>query len=192
MRSIFDLLNDFKKKEAAIKHLTEQLPTIIGVECVKEIKRGFNGSNPHGWAERKAVTNKAYDYNRTKKFRTKTGKKSKAVNQYKGSVYQSDRPILVQTGNLRDSIMYEVTGKTVHVGVLNNSPKKAKAPADSHTYAKKMNEGGVGKWGKYATTHTVARPFMPKPGEPPTKTMIEKINKKIDFEVKKFMNGWEK
>jgi hypothetical protein len=192
MRTLLDLISDIRKKQQAIKQLTEDMPRIIGVECVREIKSNFVKSNPLGWASRKDVTNKAYDYNRNKKFRTpKTGKKSVAKNPYKGSVYNSQNPILKQSGNLRDAIMYEQSGKSVIIGVLPNSPKNGKAEQPAHTYAKHLNEGGPGRWGKYAKTNTVARKFMPRPGEPPTPKMLKAITKKADFEFNKCMGDWK-
>jgi hypothetical protein len=181
-------MHDFIKKREALEHMQKALPAIIGNECVKVIKNNFRneGYEGVGWAQRKDVTNKAYDYNRNKKS-AEAKKGSKAKNQYKGSVYSSKSKILTQTGNLRDSIMYEVSGETVKIGVLPNSPKKDKAEVHAHTYAQHLNEGGEGKWGKYATTHTVARQFMPKPSDSPSPKMIERINKKIDSEIKTFM-----
>jgi hypothetical protein len=181
MKNLLDLINDIRKKQAAMKQLEKDLPRIIGNECVRQIKANFVKSNPAGWAARKDVTNKAYTY----------GRKKGGKSQYKGSVFNADRPILVQTGNLRDAIMYQVTGKTVIIGVFPNSPKKDKAEQEAHTYARKMNEGGSGHWGKNPT-NTVARPFMPKPGYPPTAKMLSGIEKKYKFERNKFMEDWKK
>jgi hypothetical protein len=198
MRTLGDLLGDLKKKETAMRKLQEATPTIIGTIAVKAIKdnfkaQGYNGGNElQVWAKRKEVTNKNYDYNRTKKYRTpKRGKVSTHKNALKGSVYQSDRPILVQTGNLRDSIMFKTSGNKVFIGVLSNV-KKPGATQEAHAYAKHLNEGGVGKWGKYATTHTVARKFMPRPDEGPNSKMLAMIKKKQQFELDKIFREWQR
>lgn len=181
MKTLVDLINDIRHKSEGVKKLTEMTPRIMGEACIKVIKSNFKAQGYEGgqWDTRKAVTDKSYTY----------GRKKKGKSQYKGSVFSPTRPILVQTGNLRDSITFEVSGKYVQIGVLANSPQKN--GEDSHTYAKHLNEGGAGKWGKN-TTHTVARQFMPKPGEPPTAKMLTAINKKLDYETKQIMAGWEK
>jgi hypothetical protein len=190
MKNLLDLINDIRKKQAAMKQLEKDLPRIIGAECVRQIKANFVASNPAGWAARKAVTNKAYTYGRKKRV-NKKGETFGNKSQYYGSVYNANSPILKQTGNLRDAIMYQVTGKTVEIGVFPNSPKKDKAGQEAHTYAKHLNEGGPGHWGKNAT-NTPARPFMPKPGEPPTPKMLSGIEKKYRYELNKFMEDWKK
>ena len=190
MRTLLDLISDIRRKEKAIKIMTEKMPDIIGTECVRVIKSNFVKSNPAGWAARAKVTDIAYDYNRTSAYRTPVlEKKSKYKNPYKGSVVSSKRPILVQTGNLRDSITYDKSGNEVIIGVMPNT-KKAGALQEAHTYAKKMNEGGTGKWGKN-TTNTPARKFMPTPSEGPNEKMVSAITKKIDFEVNKIMEDWK-
>lgn len=195
MKNLLDLIFDVRKKSAALKQLEENMPRIIGVESVKIIKNNFKlqGYEISGtWAKRKQVTNTAYDYNRTQNYRTpKLGKRSRYKNPYKGSVVSSRRPINLQTGNLRDSITFEVSGKIVTIGVFPNFIKAGALKA-SHTYAKKINEGGSGSWGRYAKTHTVSRQFMPRPGQPPTKKMVEMYKKKYSSELDKIMDQWKK
>jgi phage gpG-like protein len=197
MKSLFDLINDIRAKSAAMKKLQDDFPRIIGVESVKIIKQNFklqaydSGTGVKLWTKRAKVTDTAYSYNRNASYRTPVlGKKSKYQNPYKGSVVNASRPLLTQTGNLRDSINYQVTGKTVIIGVFPNVPK-AGAKKEAHSYAKKMNEGGSGTW-SHATTHTPARQFMPRPNDGPNPKIIKAAIKKADYEISKIMAEWKK
>ncbi len=181
MESLFTLISKFRAKRNALSKVHDALPRIMGEVCIKIIKTNFVKSNPQNWAPRKEATNKAYAYGRGK-----TGKSA-----LKGSVFNASNPILKQTGNLRDSNTYQVSGKSVEIGVFPNSPKKNEAGQAAHSYAKHLNEGGTGKWGKN-TTYTVARKFIPKPGEPPTAPMVEGIKKKYDYEVNTIYKEWQK
>jgi hypothetical protein len=197
MKSILDLISDIRVKTAAIKKMQEDAPRIIGVESVRILKDNFrlqgydSGNGVIKWNKRSKVTDTAYSYNRNASYRTPVrDKKSKYKNPYKGSVVSASRPIMTQTGNLRDSINYQVAGKSVTIGVFPNV-KKAGALQEAHSYAKKMNEGGSGKWG-HASTSTPARQFMPKPSDGPNKKIITATIKKLDFELKKIMDDWKK
>jgi hypothetical protein len=178
-----------------MKQLEGNMLKIIGVESVRLIKANFGlqGYETGGtWAKRKQVTNTFYEYNRTAAYRTpKLGKRSKFKNPLKGSVVSSKNPILVQTGNLRDSITYRASGKIVSIGVFPNFIK-AGAKVASHTYAKKMNEGGEGSWGLHAKTHTTSRQFMPRPGQPPTPNMVKVYIKSYEMELSRIMGDWKK
>lgn len=187
-KSMQQLLTDFRKATDGVVALKASMPRMIGVEAVKVVKMNFrlqgyddgNGVTP--WKERAAVTNFAYDYNRTKSFRTATGRKSSAKNPYKGSVVSSKNPILEQTRNLYNALDYFVSGRNVTIGVdLQIVP-----------YAQKMNEGGPGKWGGKANTNTPARPFMPKPNEPPNPKILSAVEKKLKFEQDKVMREFKK
>jgi|GEM_PF-1561141 hypothetical protein len=193
MRNLTDLIADIRKRSSDIQKLEKNMAKIIGVESVKIIRNNFQiqGYETGGtWAKRKQVTNTAYDYNRTAAYRTpKLGKRSRYKNPYKGSVVSSKNPVLVQTGNLRDSITYQINGKIISIGVFPNFIK-AGAKVASHTYVKKMNEGGPGTWGKYARTSTTARQFMPRPGQPPTKKMELVYIKAYEAELNRIMGDW--
>jgi phage gpG-like protein len=198
MKNLIDLINDIRAKSAAIKHLKEAMPRIIGVESVRLIKENFkkqgydSGSGLTPWDKRKDATNKMYDYNRTASYRTpKLGKKSKYKNPYKGSVVSSKRPILTQTGNLRDSITFQASGKTVLIGVYPKIVSIGGKTKDALAYAKHLNEGGPGKWGKN-TTKVPKRQYMPRPSDGPNNKIIAAINKKRDFEIDKILAEWRK
>lgn len=161
MKSIPDLISDFKAAKEAMKKLQEKVPRIIGNEAVKSIKANFrlqgydSGTGVTNWKPRSIDTNKRYD----KRYGVK------------GSVYQSSNPLLKQTGVLYNSVQYNVKGKLVFVGVdLGQVP-----------YAQKMNDGGPGKWGKNST-NTPARQYMPKPNQGPNPKMLKAILKKIKSE----------
>ncbi len=193
MKNLKDLLTDLHKHRQAIEKVMEVMPMAMGVEAVKVIKSNFKNQGYEtggSWKQRTAATNKSYDYSRRKGAKIPTGIKAKAKNNYKGSVYSSQRPILTQTGNLRDSVTYKIAGKKVEIGVFPNQ-KKGGATEEAHTYARKMNEGGSGKWGKNAT-HTPARQFMPQPNDPPTPKMKAAFKKKLDSEINKALSEWKK
>lgn len=201
MKNLNDLISDIRKKSADMKQLEGNMLKIIGVESVKIIKNNFDRQGYEfalSWPARKKVTNHAYDYARTKNYRTPVRKQAYKPrnpdkpyqNPYKGSVVSSKNKILVQTGNLRDSITYKATGKVVSIGVFPNFMKHG-AKKSSHVYAKKMNEGGAGTWGKNKT-FTVARQFMPKPGQPPTKKMEQTYIKSYESELQRIMGDWKK
>ena len=189
MKSLSDLANEFTKRGQSIRQLETRFPAIMGVICVKEIKGNFIKMQGV-WPKRSPATDKAYEYNRTQDYRTpKLGKVSKYKNPYKGSVVNANRPILVQTGNLRDSATYNVSGKMVTIGVFH---KMSKLGHDSLSYAKLLNEGGpMLAWGKHPTTMP-RRKFMPFENEGPTKTMIESSRKKYNSELKNIMGDWKK
>lgn len=186
-KSLTDLYADFRKATQDMEKLKGNLPRIIGVEAVRIVKQNFtlqgydDGNNVTPWPARAQVTDDAYDYNRTNKYRTKTGKKSTYKNPYKGSVYSSKNPILEQTRNLYMAIQYAVAGSKVTIGV-----DTALLP-----YAQKMNEGGDGTWGNNPT-HTPARQYVPKPDEPANPKIIAAVVKKLEFEKDKIMRDFKK
>ena len=198
MKSLLDLIHDIRYKSKAIQTMQENAPRIIGVESVRILKQNFklqgydSGTGVKMWAKRSKVTDTAYSYNRNASYRTpKLGKKSKYKNPYKGSVVNASRPILTQTGNLRDSINYNVSGNSVLIGVFPKAVSINGKMRDSLVYARKINEGGSGKWG-HASTHTPARQFMPRPEDGPNKKIIDASIKKIDYETQKIMAEWKK
>lgn len=160
-KSIAQLIADMKAARAAMKKLADDTPRIIGNTAVRVIKDNFrlqgydSGSGVSSWKQRSQETNNRYN----KRYGVKA------------SVYQSSNPLLTQTKDLYNSIQYKVQGKLVFVGVdLGQIP-----------YAKKMNDGGPGKWGKN-DTHTPARKYMPANGEPPNVKMLKQITKKVQSE----------
>jgi hypothetical protein len=197
-KNLLDLISDIRAKQAAMKKLQQDMPRIIGVESVRILKDNFkkggydSGAGFTAWKKRSEDTNTAYDYNRTSAYRTpKLHKKSRYKNPYKGSVVSSKHPILVQTGNLRDALTYQINGKTVRIGVMPNIAKKKGALKDAHTYAEMMNEGGTGKWGKHSTS-VPRRQFMPRPSDGPNPKILSAIKKKYESELDKFMKDWHK
>jgi phage gpG-like protein len=156
MESLDVLLSRFKKDAAAAKAAIAKLPRIIGNEAVRSIRGNFaiegyyDGNSFKQWAERKPSTNKQYDRR----------------GNYKGSVFNSDNPILKQTGNLRDSVKYKATDKLVRVGT----------DLDIIPYAQAHNEG-IGKQPK--------RQFMPTRGEGLNEDMRKKAYYKFDGEITK-------
>jgi phage gpG-like protein len=198
MRTLLDLISDIRKKHAALKQLEKDLPRIIGVESVRILKENFkkqgydSGNGFTAWPKRKDITNTAYEYNRTASYRTpKLGKKSKYKNPYKGSVVNSTRPILTQTGNLRDALSYQINGKTVFIGVYPRVSMVGGKTRDALAYAKIHNEGGSSKWG-HASTKIPRRQFMPRPGDPPNPKILKAVEKKYRTELHKFMEDWKK
>lgn len=191
MKNLADLANDLDKRQKAIALLEKTFPPAIGVICVREIKGNFK-KNQATWKKRSKVTDTLYEYNRTNAYRTpKLGKKSKHVNPYKGSAVHANRPILVQTTNLRESIIYKAVGNNVLIGVLTRTVNVGGKSHDALSYAKIHNEGGsFTMFGKHSATMP-KRQFMPKPSQGPTKTMWDAINKKYTMELNKIMQGWQ-
>jgi phage gpG-like protein len=169
MRSIRDLINDWKIAKGALKQLEQKTPRIFGSIAVGTAKDNFrlqgydSGTGVSSWAPRSQTTNTRYD-------------KRQGV---KGSVYQSTNQILKQTSNLYNAIQYKVQGKLIFIGVNE----------DVIPYAKKMNEGGPGKWGKNATS-TPARPYMPT--DQPNAKMLKKVVKKLESEREKALRNFKR
>lgn len=163
MKSLNQLLTDWRQAEAAMKKLQTNTPRIVGNESVKAVKDNFklqgydSGSGVAGWEARSDKTNEAYD-------------KRHGV---KGSVYQSSNPVLYQTHNLYNSIKYKIAGTVVKIGVdLGIIP-----------YAEKMNEGGDG---------VPARKYIPKEEDGPNKKILRNVLKKITSQRDKAMNMFKK
>lgn len=118
MKSLKQLEKDMKESLTNLIELEKNAARNIGIVSVKYIKTNFDRQGYEGekWKNRSPVTNAIYD--------SRSG--------VKGSVYNSKNPILLQTGNLRNSINYKIDNKTVFIGTnLNQVP-----------YAKLHNEGG--------------------------------------------------
>jgi hypothetical protein len=187
VKKLSDLISDMSKKTEAIKRLETQFPVIIGTLCVREIKGNFVKMQGV-WQKRSKMTDTLYEYNRSNDYRTpKLGKKSRHVNPYKGSVVHANRPILVQTANLRDSVTYNASGKGVLIGVFH---RMSKLGHDSLSYARLLNEGGEMKVFNHQG-HMPQRKFMPLPSEGPTPTMWISIDKKYKSELSKIMGSWK-
>ena len=185
MKSLSNLVSDFRTIEQSVKRLETQFPVIIGTLCVREIKGNFVKMQGV-WQKRSKMTDTLYEYNRTNDYRTpKLGKKSRHVNPYKGSVVHANRPILVQTANLRDSVTYNASGKGVLIGVFH---RMSKLGHDSLSYCKLLNEGGEMKVFNHQG-HMPKRQFMPLPSEGPTPTMWIAIDKKYKSELSKIMGS---
>lgn len=180
MKSLQQLLSDFKNISAQQKKLIDATPRIMGVESVKIVKENFklqgydSGIGFTKWPSRKAATNAAYD--RGKKVNSKNGKLSKYRSgkngTYKGSVFSSQKPILMQTLTLFNSIDYKLRGKRVFTGVNTSIVP----------YSIAHNEG---------LHHEPKRKFMPTPNEPPNQKIINVIRKKLDIETERIMKNFK-
>lgn len=179
MNDLSKLLSDFRQAREEHSRMMKDTPRIIGIECLKIIRNNFRiggydtGNGVEKWEARKPATNKAYDRGRTKD--PKTGKLSKyrtgKNSTYKGSVFSSGKPILIQTRNLYNAIQYKIAGGYVFIGV-----DLALVP-----YAKAHNLG---------LHHEPKRQFMPTNSEGANPKMIKAINNKLkirtDGIMKKF------
>ena len=171
MKSMSDLVNDFRAANAAYAKLTDDLPRIIGHEAVKVVKDNFrlqgydSGSGVIAWPKRLPSTNKRYD----KRY------------SVKGTVFNSASKILVQTGNLKNAVKYFAASHSVTIGVdLSLIP-----------YAKIHNEGGTGlAWGKYSFKMP-QRKFMPSPSEPPNIKILKAVLKKVTYERNEIMKKFK-
>lgn len=162
-KSLSQLLSDWRTARANMEKLSNDIPRIMGAESVKVVKDNFklqgydSGTGVAGWEARAEKTDKAYD-------------KRHGV---KGSVFNSNNPILKQTRNLYNAVKYAATKTLVTVGVdLGLIP-----------YAQKMNEGGNG---------TPARKYIPGPSEAPNIKILKRIQKKVASERNKAMKNFKK
>jgi phage gpG-like protein len=198
MPDLDQLESDLNSMQSALENLESRFPSIVGVETVNILRQNFqlqgydSGSAISKWNKRSPNTNKAYDYNRTASYRTpKLGKVSIYKNPYKGSVVQSKNPLLLQTGNLRDSISYRVSGRIVEVGVFPRQISINGVVHDAVAYAQIHNEGGSTMWGKHSVK-IPRRQFMPRPNDNPNPKIIKAVKAKWDFEEQKIMSKFEK
>lgn len=171
MKSLSQLLTDWRTAQGNMRKLQGNIPKIIGNVSVRVVKDNFkqqgydSGTGTAAWPKRKPETDKRYD-------------KRKGV---KGSVYQSSNPLLTQTRNLYNSVKYYLQGKGVTVGVdLTLVP-----------YAEKMNKGGAGNWGKNKT-NTPARKFIPENSEGPNVKILKRVQKKVETEREKALKDFKK
>ena len=159
MRSLTELLSDFRQSRAAMETLANNLPRIIGVESVRAVRNNFKTESYFGgnkWVPRSDKTNKAYMAGRT------SGKQGR----YKGSVFSASKPLLRQTLNLYNSIKYRALGKRVFIGTnLSLIP-----------YANAHNEG---------LNHQPRRQFMPFGNQPVHPIILSAIGKKYTSERNK-------
>lgn len=197
MSDLNTLMNDLSGMERDMKALTERFPSIVGQESVRIIKENFakqgydSGNSYQVWKKRSPATNTAYDYNRNASYRTpKLGKRSRYKNPYKGTVVNSKNPILLQTGNLRDSITYRNSGNQIEIGVFPKFISINGKVRNAVDYARIHNEGGQGRWGKHSTK-VPKRQFQPRPGEPANPKIQKSVKEKWEFEEQKVMSKWK-
>lgn len=176
MKSLANLFTDMSNARKAMQQVVDSAPRIIGVEAVKSIKQNFSlqgydsGISFTKWPKRKPQTDAAYDRGRTVSPRTgKLSKYRKGKNgTYKGSVYSSSKPILDQTGDLKNSVHYLASKRRVFVGV-----NLALIP-----YAKAHNEG---------LNHEPKRQYMPLPGEKANPKILAAAKKQLDYSTSQAM-----
>ena len=169
-KSLQQLIADFKASRQAMEKLNNDIPRIMGKESVTVVKENFklqgydSGNGVRDWDKRKPATDKAYDKGRVKGKNGKLSKYRKGDSKnLKGSVYNSENPLLMQTRNLFNSVKYQQSGGKVEIGVdLGLIP-----------YAQKMNE---------------ERQFMPiyNPNVKMLKGIQDKIVKERDKAMKEF------
>lgn len=184
MKDLTTLANDIATARKGMQTLNENLPRIMGVESVKIVKQNFalqgydTGNGVDKWDARKPATNAAYDRGRRKITQgPNTGKLSKNRSgrnaTYKGSVYSSAKPILDQTGNLKNSVHYRAMRRRVFIGVnLSEIP-----------YAQAHNEG---------LHHEPRRQYMPFGSQKANPKILDVMRKRIDYEQGKVMRVFKK
>jgi phage gpG-like protein len=156
MKSLTQLTRDFHNSRRLFDQLAAQTPGIMGKIGKQVIRENFdlqgfaeNEGAVSRWKDRSPTTNKIYDSRKN----------------IKGSVFNSQNPILKQTGQYYDNITSKETGKTVKIGVNPNTVP----------YAKLMNEGGMVKFnGKMV--RVPARPAI---------KMSAKLRNRIKAELKR-------
>jgi phage gpG-like protein len=184
MKDLKDAFNDIRRAREEMERLNNRLPNIIGRESLAVIDQNFvnesydDGVSKEPWKPREAATNKEYDRGRAM---MKNGKLSKyrvgANKNYKASVFSSENKILEQTGTLRNSIRFKVSGKTVFIGV-----NLLRVP-----YARIHNEGLRGMMYGKVPFRMPRRQFMPWPSEGPNPKMLKRAARKLKFEQDRIM-----
>jgi phage gpG-like protein len=155
MKPLSQLFKDWSDVRKSYEELAKDSPRIAGDTAVKILKDNFTKGGLDGgaqkWQERSSITNKSYD-------------------RMKGSVYNSKNPVLLQTGNLRDSIRKLVQGKQVRIGVnLSTIP-----------YAKALQEGN-------SSTHLPKRKYLAY-----SKQMGVSINRELEKRRLKILKKFKK
>ena len=155
------LFGDLRIFALDIKTIQQQTPKMVGIKAKKAIKENFaisgydTGTGVNKWKARAESTNRHYD------ALNRAGRKR----GYKGFMYKSSNPILLQSQSLKRSINYVVSGLRVKVGVMADYVGAYKIVPIN--YAKRHNEGLKGM---------PIRQFMPTPAQ----GMNAKIKKEID------------
>lgn len=167
------LVRDWRQSRTRMQKIMTDTPRIAGQEALAVVRDNFrlqgydDGNSVQKWPARKESTEKRYD--------RRTG--------VKGSTFNSKNKILEQTGNLKQSIKYEVLGRNrVDIGLdLNIIP-----------YGKIHNEALKGNaWGKHPFTMPL-RKFMPTRSEGPNKKMLTRIWAKLDRMIQGAMTPFKK
>lgn len=169
IKNLKQLLSDWQRARKALEQTTDNLPRIIGTEVVKVVKQNFqvqgydSGIGVKKWVKRAKKTDAAYDANRG------PGGNSR----YKGTVFSSTKPLLMQTKNLYNAVEYTASKRSVKIGVnLNLIP-----------YAKIQNEGGRG---------IPARQYMPYDSQGPNIKMLRAIEKKVLYDRNRALRDFKK
>lgn len=171
-KPIANLLADWREARKRMEELSGKMPRIMGAESVKVVKDNFrlqgydSGTGVRKWRKRSEATDKNYE---------------RRAGGVKGSVYQADNEILMQSRNLFNSQKYVAIGNKVEIG----------SDATLVPYAQKMNEGGPGHWGKNPT-NTPARQFIPKFNQGPNLKILKAIKEKLKFERDKALEKFKK
>lgn len=162
-------MSDWQTARRAYEKTVDDLPRIVGTIAVRVVKENFklqaydSGIGVTKWVKRADKTNKAYDANRG------PGQNGR----YKGTVYKSTNPLLLQSQNLYNAIQYTTKRASVLIGV-----NETLIP-----YAKIQNEGGRG---------IPARQYMPRKSETPNIKMLRQIEAKIIYERNKALRDFRK
>lgn len=193
MKSLADLLADWRDAVKEAEKYNARTPNVIGNEVVKAVMRNFDsesydtGTTKIRWPKRSEETDKAYD-------------KRRGV---KGSVFSSGNKLLQQTWNLRDGVKYRVNGQTIFVGVnigkvpyaqIHNEGGKIEIKARSQVNPFQREGSAYSKTVKIAA-HTIMMPqrqFMPMPGEKENPAIIKAVLRKLNFDMGRIMIKFKK
>lgn len=171
MKDLKALVSDFKNLNTGIKKLDAALPRMFGKISVDIVQENFklqgydSGTGVIKWPKRHWKSNLKYDEH----------------DFYRGTVYSSKSPLLLQSWKLYYGIQYWAQRGRVKIGV----------DSSLIPYAKTMNEGGIEMWlGKETTIP--ARQFLPKESEGANPKIETALKRKYDSELKATMKGFEK
>ena len=171
MKSMRDLLNDWKDTKKSVQKLDTEAPRVFGVESVRIVRQNFtlqgydSGAGVKAWPKRSSKSNAKYDHHPF----------------YRGTVYSSRSPLLMQQRKLYYGVQYWAQRSRVNVGV-----EQSLVP-----YAKLMNEGGWSVW-LGDRINIPPRQYIPKPSESVNPKIITACTRKYDTMLKKAMKTFKK
>lgn len=192
MQSLDQLLRDFQKSRSEVERfIKNDVTRIIGVESVRAVMQNFDrssydsGNGITAWPKRADSTNAQYDRGRVRNKKTRQLSKYRSGKNsvFKGSVYNSANPLLIQTHTLKNSIHFRISNMTVWIGSSGEFTGINGKSGQIATYAEANNAG---------TSTIPRRQFQPMPHENGNPKILKAVSKKVDYEIQQRMRLFKK